>query len=244
MAEEQPPSDFDAYPSPEDAVQGQPAFRLDGTTSEFALAEYESVRGDCLQGLTGQQSILAWSIAAIGVLFAAGLAVGSPNVDHATTIRPLIFLFGIPAITFGASVAWLGEIFRMERDAHYLRLLERATWSDQQITRTPTDAWVGRTPLLYNSWVAHGIPRGRNRVYGYLGGLMIYSGAILGSLLLAIALVRHRQGLVIGGGAVIFTVYAGLTIVQVRRILTYSKMRISDAARRASSPSAAERDDS
>lgn len=243
MTKEQSPSDLDAYPRSDDAAPGQPTFRLAGTTPEFALAEYDSVRGDCLQGLAGQQSILAWSIAAIGVLFAAGLAVDPSHIDHATTIRPLIFLFGIPAITFGASMAWLGEIFRMERDAHYLRLLERATWSGKQIARTPTDAWVGRTPLLYNSWVAHGVPRGRNRVYGYLGGLMIYSGAMLGSLLLAIALVRHCQGLAIAGAAVIFIVYAGLTIVQVRRILTYSKMRIWDAARRAGSPSAAEPDD-
>lgn len=222
--------DYDAYPKLDTPVPGNPSFRLEGTAVQFSLAEYDSVRGDCLQGLAGQQSILAWSIAAIGVLFAAGLAVSPSHVDHATTIRPLIFLAGIPAITFGASVAWLGEIFRMERDAHYLRLLERATWTDGQRTSTPNDAWVGRTPLLYNSWVAHGVPRGRNRVYDYLGGLMIYSGTMAGSLLLACVLVRHNQPGVIVIATLVFVAYLILTVLQVLRILNYSKLAVGAAA--------------
>ena len=208
-----------------------------------SLAEYDSVRGDCLQGLSGQQSILAWSIAAVGVLFAAGLAVNPSHVDHATTIRPLIFLLGIPAITFGASVAWLGEIFRMERDAHYLRLLERATWIREQKDSTPNDAWVGRTPLLYNSWVAHGEPRGRNRVYGYHGGLVIYTGAIFGSLILACVLVRHNLPLVIGVAVLLLASYLVLTVMQVRRILSYSKLDIAKAAKHVTSSTAAHTDE-
>jgi hypothetical protein len=234
--------DYDAYPEPDHPVPGNPSFRTEGSSAQFSLAEYDSVRGDCLQGLSGQQSILAWSIAAIGVLFAAGLAVNPSHVDHATTIRPLIFLLGIPAITFGASVAWLGEIFRMERDAHYLRLLERATWVREQKDSTPSDAWIGRTPLLYNSWVAHGEPRGRNRVYGYLGGLLIYTGAISGSLVLACVLVRHNHLLVIVIAATLLAAYVALTVVQVLRILTYSKLEIREAARRAASSTAAQAD--
>lgn len=235
--------DYDAYPKPDDRVPGDPSFRIEGTAVQFSLAEYDSVRGDCLQGLSGQQSILAWSIAAVGVLFAAGLAVDPSHVDHATTIRPVIFLVGIPAITFGASVAWLGEIFRMERDAHYLRLLERATWVDEQRDGTPSDSWVGRTPLLYNSWVAHGVPRGRNRVYGYLGGLVIYTGAISGSLVLACVLVRHNRPLVIGIAAAFLASYLVLTVVQVLRILTYSKLAVGYAATRATAPTAVQSND-
>ena len=234
--------DDDAYPEPDHPVPGNPSFRIQGT-AQFSLAEYDSVRGDCLQGLSGQQSILAWSIAAIGVLFAAGLAVDPSHLDHATTIRPLIFLIGIPAITFGASVAWLGEIFRMERDAHYLRLLERATWADEQRKGTPSDAWIGRTPLLYNSWVAHGVPRGRNRVYGYLGGLIIYTGATSASLTLACILVRHNRPLVIAIAAIFLAFYLAVTVAQVLRILTYSKLGVGAAAKRATSPTAVQADE-
>lgn len=230
--------DYDAYPLPDNPVPGDPSFRIESASLQFSLAEYDSVRGDCLQGLSGQQSILAWSIAAIGVLFAAGLAVNPSHVDHATTIRPLIFLLGIPAITFGASVAWLGEIFRMERDAHYLRLLERATWIPEQQAGTPSDSWVGRTPLLYNSWVAQGEPRGRNRVYGYLGGLVIYTGAMSGSLVLACVLVRHNHLLVAVIAATFLAAYLALTVVQVSRIRSYSKLAFRDAAGRAASSTA------
>lgn len=103
---------------------------------------------------------------------------------------------------------------------------------------TPSDAWIGRTPLLYNSWVAHGVPRGRNRVYGYLGGLVIYTGATSGSLVLACVLVRHNRPLVIVIAAIFLASYLAVTVAQVLRILTYSKLSVGDAARRATSPNA------
>src|ERR1700720_300460 len=93
-----------------------------GPGLEFSIADYNAARADCLQGLIGQQSILTWSIAAIGVLFAAGLSI-SPHIREADTVRHWVFFLGIPLLTLGASIAWLGEIFRMERDAHYMRLL-------------------------------------------------------------------------------------------------------------------------
>jgi hypothetical protein len=234
--------DRDIYPEP-GSVPGNPSFRTQGEALEFSLAEYNSARSDMLQGLAGQQSILAWSIAAIGVLFAAGLALSPSHVDHATTIRPLIFLVGVPLVALGASFAWLGEIFRMERDAHYLRLLERSTWTNEQRAQTNeqgelivSDSWVGHTPLLLNAWVAHRDPPGRNRVLGYLGGVIIFTGATAGSLALACALVRHNRALVIVIATAWFAGYCIITWIHVKRIMNYSKLGALEATKRATLP--------
>ncbi|HWJ51643.1 MAG TPA: hypothetical protein VNR42_11510, partial [Solirubrobacteraceae bacterium] len=154
---------------------------------ELIVAEYNAARADCLQGLAGQQSILTWSIAAIGVLFAAGLSIDT-KVHGAATARPWVFLVGLPILTLGASIAWFGEIFRMERDAHYMRLLEQSTWPSDlrkaydDNNEMVTDQQVKYRTLMLNTWVARSEPPSRNRVVGYAGGVIIYWGATAGSL--------------------------------------------------------------
>jgi hypothetical protein len=124
--------------------------------AELIVAEYNAARADCLQGLIGQQSILTWSIAAIGVLFAAGLSIGT-KVHGASTVRPWVFLVGVPLLALGASIAWLGEIFRMERDAHYMRLLEQSTWPPdlmkayERNNQMVTDEMVKYRTLMLNT---------------------------------------------------------------------------------------------
>jgi len=239
-------SESEIYPDAE-SVPGNPSFRTPGDTAEFALAEYKSVREDLIQGLAGQQSILAWSIAAIGLTFAAGMALNPANIAHAATIRATIFGVALPLVAFGASVAWLGEIFRMERDAHYLRLLERSTWTQDQREASNAvankvvvhDEWVGQTPLLYNSWAAHSSPPGRNRVLGYFGGLIIYSGAIAGSFTLCAWLVTDKRWLVVVAEAIVFVAYLGVTAAHVKRIMKYSRLRTREAGEQLVRPTGA-----
>ncbi len=190
-----------------------------------------------MQGLIGQQSILTWSIAAIGVLFAAGLSI-SPHIGHADTIRHWVFFLGIPLLTLGASIAWLGEIFRMERDAHYMRLLEQSTWTDSRLrrkyaeTEKIADGDVGYPTLLLNTWVAHSEPDGRNRVVGYVGGLLIYLGATTCSLALACALLHENRTLAIALSVAWIVIYIALTIAQLRRILNFSELSPGQATKR------------
>ncbi len=186
-----------------------------------------------IQGLSGQQSILAWSIAAIGVAFAAALGLNSGKLAHADSIRAAVFGIAIPLVAFGASVAWLGEIFRMERDAHYLRLMERSTWSaDRQSSEYVNEDWIKDTPLLYNSWVAHSEPPARNRVLGYAGGLTIYIGAFGLSLSLAVLLLDHQRRWAVPAALFAFIVYFALTTIQAKRILNYSRLSPQSAGRR------------
>jgi hypothetical protein len=216
-----------------------------GPGPDFSIADYNAARADCLQGLVGQQSILTWSIAAIGVLFAAGLSVSS-HIDNADTIRHWVFFLGIPLLTLGASIAWLGEIFRMERDAHYMRLLEKSTWTDSPLgdtyreTKKVTDDDVRYPRLLLNTWVAHSEPEGRNRVVGYVGGLSIYIGATACSLVLACALLHENRTLAIALSTAWLVVYIALTVAQLRRILTFSELSPGQATKRvvSSKPSA------
>jgi hypothetical protein len=215
--------------------------KLSSAGAEFSVAEYNAARTDCLQGLIGQQSILTWSIAAIGVLFAAGLSL-SPHIRDADTIRHWVFFLGVPFLTLGASIAWLGEIFRMERDAHYMRLLEQSTWTDKELrdkyakTGKVSDDDVRYPALLLNTWVAHSEPDGRNRVVGYVGGLVIYMGTTAASLALACALLRENRTLAIALSAAWLLFYTALTVAQLVRILNYSKLPPSQATKRFVSP--------
>jgi hypothetical protein len=201
-----------------------------GPGLDFSIADYNAARADCSQGLAGQQSILTWSIAALGVLFAAGLSV-SPHIGSANTIRHWVFFLGIPLLTLGASIAWLGEIFRMERDAHYMRLLEQSTWPKKwqrefAQAKHVGDGDVKYPALLLNTWVAHSEPERRNRVNGYYGGVLIYVGATAGSLALACALLHENRPLAIVLSATWLVVYIALTVAQLLRIRNFSNRRV------------------
>ena len=203
-------------------------------TAELIVAEYNAARADCLQGLIGQQSILTWSIAAIGVLFAAGLSIGT-NVHGASTVRPWVFLVGVPLLVLGASIAWLGEIFRMERDAHYMRLLERSTWPPDvkqkyaDNNQMVTDEMVQYRTLMLNTWVAHGQPPSRNRVVGYFGGILIYLGATAGALAVGAAFLHeHELTALICGGAWCM-IYVAIILIQLARIVDYSKLGLGES---------------
>jgi hypothetical protein len=233
------------YPADDDEVTGNPTFRIPPDDTDFALAEYVAVRADALQGRSGQQSILAWSIAAIGVLFAAGLAVKPSDVGHASTLRELIFGVAIPLVALGSCMAWLGEIYRMERDAHYLRLLERWTWEKEQraehrLTGKVPDRWVGRTSLANNAWNASG--NRYNRVIGYFGGLLVYTSAVLGSVALCLYLVDHRTWVIWFLEVLMFLTYFVLVTIQVLTIFHYSRFPpVRSPAGNSRSPSPAPR---
>jgi hypothetical protein len=91
-----------------------------------ALEEYRSVRQESLTALAAQQTILTWSVAAIAVIFAAG--VGYTKFDSPTdsiVAWCLVFGLALPGGIFAATLSWLGEVIRMERAGGYLRVRER-----------------------------------------------------------------------------------------------------------------------
>lgn len=216
-------------------LSGSATGRIDEcVTPELIVAEYNAARADCLQGLIGQQSILTWSIAAIGVLFAAGLSIGT-KVHGASTVRPWVFLVGVPLLALGASIAWLGEIFRMERDAHYMRLLEQSTWPPDVMSayecneKRVTDEMVQYRTLMLNTWVARGKPPSRNRVVGYFGGIIIYLGATAGALLVGAALLHEHKATAFVCGGVWCLIYAAIILIQLARIFDYTNLGFGES---------------
>jgi hypothetical protein len=84
--------------------------------------------------------------------------------------------------------------------------------------------------------VAHSEPLARNRVVGYLGGLVIYSGAVLGGFMLCALLVHHGRVWIVTVEAVVFIAYLLVTILQVRHIMKYSELTAVGAAAQVTGP--------
>lgn len=224
-----------------DRPLNEPNWRLEHK-ADFSVAEYNAIRAEIVQTLAGQQSIMAWSVGAIGVVVAGLVALSDKSGDHNNLIL-LVLGWLLPGLAASASFAWLGELFRMERDAAYLRALELTTWDDG-VVRTARIAdpkqWdpdvrldiVRRVPLAYNAWVAWGRPSNRVTV-GYLAGIAIYGLTILVSLAVFAWLVWRNHGY---DGTETFALYATAAIVPAvfvllmwrngRRLLSYGRHRV------------------
>jgi hypothetical protein len=155
----------------------------------WKLAEQASVQAEINQSLSGQQSILAWSVAAIGILLAATFALSTTGANGVAIRLAVLGAFS-PALAIGASFAWIGELFRMERNAVFLRALERSTWPESPEEHwsadhgPPSPEWLRRTPLSFNNFVAFASDGAYRVRIGYVGGALIYLGTVATSLAL------------------------------------------------------------
>jgi hypothetical protein len=97
---------------------------------QYTARQYESLREECAGARQSQHTILQWSQAVSGTLFAAALVAGAHSGRLVVAAR---FIFGLvlPAVLLGAALAWAGEMIRMERTGVYMRALERATWDER-----------------------------------------------------------------------------------------------------------------
>jgi hypothetical protein len=123
----------------------------------------------------------------------------------------------------------------MERDAHYMRLLEQSTWPPdvteayERNKNRVTDEMVQCRTLMLNTWVARGKPPSRNRVVGYFGGIIIYLGATAGALLVGAALLHeHKTAAFVCGGAWCL-IYAAIILIQLARIVDYSNLGLGES---------------
>jgi hypothetical protein len=101
----------------------------DDERREYAAKQYDSIRAACNQAREAHHSILTWSQAVSGTLFAAGLVAAASHSDRFTMAAQFVFGLVIPAIIIGSALAWAGEMIRMETIGLFLRAFERAVWN-------------------------------------------------------------------------------------------------------------------
>jgi hypothetical protein len=93
---------------------------------KIAMFQYEVARVEANQTRHDQQSIINWNQAFAVALFAAGI-IAIKELDD-VRVPQLLFGFVLPAVLVGGTMAWAGEMIRMERTAVFLRALERSVW--------------------------------------------------------------------------------------------------------------------
>lgn len=84
-----------------------------------ALEEYKTLREESLASMKMQQSILAYGVAAIGVIITSAL-----NSWKASPLPEFFFLALLPLIIYLTLLTWLGEVARMFRAGNFIALLE------------------------------------------------------------------------------------------------------------------------
>ena len=100
----------------------------DDERRKYAAMQYDSIRVACNQAREAHHSILTWSQAVSGTLFAAGLVAAASHSGRFTVAAQFVFGLVIPAILIGSALAWAGEMIRMENIGLFLRAFERAAW--------------------------------------------------------------------------------------------------------------------
>lgn len=173
---------------------------IDKFALDFIKAEYETLRTESAQARQSQQSILQWSMAIIGVVFSAGIILVnqsmSTNVDQSAkgflyVVFLFVFGFVLPLSSWCASLAWFGELIRMERSGRYLRGFEVSLTNIASRYNSSSDIPHLRSPLRWENYIAdendRGIAVSKQRV-GYAGCLGLYLGGV--TVPLAVALIR------------------------------------------------------
>jgi hypothetical protein len=164
--------------------------------ANLKVAEYQTLRQEITQSLATQQQIIAWSLAAFGAFFAAGLVLaGQSEVDVTSgtvgTLFLLLFGLALPGIAIASCWSWLGELIRMERAGRYLRGFEKevAMWCQERGIDGAPLRWETHNAAARSA--RHGVARGKQRV-GYFGSLLLYAGALgVSELIFVVAVTSH-----------------------------------------------------
>ncbi len=150
---------------------------------QYTVRQYESLRAECEGARTAQHTILQWSQAVSGTLFAAALVAGASHSSRFVVAAQFIFGLVLPAVLLGGALAWAGEMIRMERVGVYLRSFERAVWASEG-----SDGLKDTSFFIWENFLWSPPRSFRNAGYrkqntGYVGVAAFYSIMYLGSLI-------------------------------------------------------------
>lgn len=159
--------------------------------AQLLLAEYQSVRDESSQARQAQQSTIAWSLASFATVFAGGLLFISNSLKDDSMLGELEFIFFLlvfgvmlPGFAFASCMTYVGELARMERAGYYLRGLEyhlASTGASLQL----------ESPLRWETFLAYNEPSRKKYKIGYIGGVGLYTGSILVSLVACVAMAYY-----------------------------------------------------
>ena len=94
---------------------------------QYAARQYESLREEIGQARQAQHTILQWTQALAGTLFAAALVAGTAKTSRYLVAAQFVLGLVLPAVLLGGALAWSGELVRMTRAGVFLRSFERST---------------------------------------------------------------------------------------------------------------------
>ena len=155
----------------------------DDERREYAAKQYDSIRAACDQAREAHHSILTWSQAVSGTLFAAGLVAAASHSGRFTTAAQFVFGLVIPAIIIGSALAWAGEMIRMETIGLFLRAFERAVWNrDDEAGKIETSWFVWENIIWSPPQVLRSCRFGKQAT-AYAGVAVFYAILYAGSLI-------------------------------------------------------------
>lgn len=155
----------------------------DEIRQQYELHQYQSLREECAGARVAQHTILQWSQAVSGTLFAAALVAGATKSERFVIAAQFIFGLVIPAVLLGGALAWAGEMIRMERVGMYLRSLERAVWEkDTRGEYLPTSRFLWEN-LLWSPPEGYQQSGFRKQTVGYAGVAIFFAMMFGGSLI-------------------------------------------------------------
>ena len=125
---------------------------------QLLLAEYNSLRSECLASIANAANAMRWLVAIYGALFAAGMLAVETYFGGDSTLSPqeaevlsniilLLFGFGLPGTAWGSSWNWLGELKRGQRAGAYLREIERDIFVSGEFLV------AGRCPIQWETFI-------------------------------------------------------------------------------------------
>jgi len=146
------------------------------------VAEYNTVREEWLQARASQQQTFQWTLATIGVIFAASL---SADLRHKDLFLYILSSGGIGIVSVLSSAIWFGEVARMERAAMFLRGREASLMTiGMKAPNAP-----GLSPLLWESYRAQepgskSNPWVPKNTIGVFSGCALYWGLAAGAIIM------------------------------------------------------------
>lgn len=172
--------------------------RLPAHVSELLVQEYVSLRAESLSAKQNQQTILQWTLATVGIVIAAcvAAATGLHDMDNTTRLGlsvAIALLTGAltPVLVSCAFGIWLGELNRMQRAGHYLRLREDV-WSAGKAKSVDPGSPESAGILLWESLLVdhpHSERFAKNRIGGIASVAlfaMLAASALVSGMILAL----------------------------------------------------------
>jgi len=166
---------------------------------ELLVQEYVSLRNESLAAKQNQQSVLQWSLGAVGVIAAAtaALLAATPDIAkmHVAVIVAAAAMYGlvIPVLIASAFGVWVGEVKRMERAGRFIHARELAA-NAHMTANTDAQDRPGEFTIMWETLISDPGYRstyGKNRIgatascilFGciYLGGLVSSAVIVLKS---------------------------------------------------------------